>query len=110
MNENTFMYINIFFISNNILINYHEKILYIIKYLKIFNNIYCKYIIIYRNKIFKSSIESSYITSYKIFFVILLYLSIYQGITNLLIDVIHFVHLFHLIIKNLFHLIIKNLI
>lgn len=74
MNENTFMYINIFFISNNILINYHEKMLYIIKYLKIFNNIYYKYIIIYRNKIFKSSIESSYITSYKIFFVILLYL------------------------------------
>lgn len=32
MNENTFMYINIFFISNNILINYHEKMLYIIKH------------------------------------------------------------------------------
>lgn len=71
------MYINIFFISNNILINYHEKMLYIIKYLKIFNNIFYKYSIIihlYRNEIFKSSIESSYITSYKIFFVVLLYL------------------------------------
>lgn len=42
------MYINIF-ISNNILINYHEKILYIIKYLKIFNNIFYKCIILKKN-------------------------------------------------------------